>query len=139
MTPRVVSRLQGRPVGLVSCGTLHTAATTDGGSVLWTWGSGSFGCLGHGSEENRLEPTEVVLDGFGTDMVIQGGVIVEDNRGDDSAVEHVEIVALSCGWMLHDYDRGHWSQDGWPPWVGVMLDSLGWGRRWKGWSLPEGG
>jgi len=64
MTPRVVSRLQGRPVGLVSCGTLHTAATTDGGSVLWTWGSGSFGCLGHGSEENRLEPTEVVLDGF---------------------------------------------------------------------------
>lgn len=58
----------------------------------------------------------MVLDGFGTDMVIQGGVIVEDNRGDDSAVEHVEIVALSCGCfttMIVDTVSGRLASMGW--------------------------
>lgn len=39
----------------MSCGPFHTAAITENG-LLWTWGNGLFGKLGHGSHESAYRP-----------------------------------------------------------------------------------
>lgn len=51
----------------ISCGSVHTAAVTCSG-VLYTWGFGGEGRLGHGDTAMRLEPTQVAAIGqrFGT-------------------------------------------------------------------------
>ncbi|GLC74622.1 hypothetical protein PLESTF_001536100 [Pleodorina starrii] len=42
----------------VSCGPYHTAAITEGG-LLFTWGDGLFGKLGHGSHRSEYRPRKV--------------------------------------------------------------------------------
>lgn len=49
---RIVSNAQ---VSAVSCGPYHTAAIVEGG-LLYTWGNGLFGKLGHGSHESEYRP-----------------------------------------------------------------------------------
>ncbi len=44
----------------MSCGPFHTAAITDNG-LLWTWGNGLFGKLGHGSHESAYRPRRWAL------------------------------------------------------------------------------
>ncbi|EFJ40404.1 hypothetical protein VOLCADRAFT_69571 [Volvox carteri f. nagariensis] len=39
----------------VSCGPYHTAAITEGG-LLYTWGNGLFGRLGHGTQRDEYRP-----------------------------------------------------------------------------------
>jgi hypothetical protein len=48
----------GKRVVSISCGSSHTAAVLDDGT-LYTFGSGNNGRLGHGDEEDRHEPTRV--------------------------------------------------------------------------------
>ena len=48
----------GGDVVFVAAGQNHTAAVTSGG-LLFTWGHGAFGRLGHGDTGNRLVPTAV--------------------------------------------------------------------------------
>lgn len=43
---------------MVACGFSHTACVTDGG-VLWSWGHGDDGRLGHGDLKARLVPEPV--------------------------------------------------------------------------------
>ncbi|GIL48326.1 hypothetical protein Vafri_4613 [Volvox africanus] len=43
----------------VSCGPYHTAAITEGG-LLYTWGNGLFGRLGHGSHRSEYRPRRCV-------------------------------------------------------------------------------
>lgn len=71
----------GRPLGppvaveAVSCGPYHTAAVT-GDGVLYTWGDGLFGKLGHGSHDGAPAPRAV-----------------EGLRG-------CWVVGASCGWWV---------------------------------------
>ncbi|KXZ53219.1 hypothetical protein GPECTOR_7g1112 [Gonium pectorale] len=47
------------PVLAVSCGPFHTAAITEGG-MLFTWGNGLFGKLGHGTHASEYRPRRVM-------------------------------------------------------------------------------
>ena len=72
--PTAVPQLEGRPVARLACGQFHTAAVVAGpkgsGGVL-TWGRGTLGVLGHGDEEDRLEP-QAVEPLAGVDLVDTG-------------------------------------------------------------------
>ena len=54
-TPRLCRALEATQVALVAAGSRHTCAVTAQGQ-LYSWGSGSFGRLGHGGEEHEFEP-----------------------------------------------------------------------------------
>ncbi|KAI5009531.1 hypothetical protein ZWY2020_011668 [Hordeum vulgare] len=55
---RVSGPLEGLQVSTVSCGTWHTALITTSG-LLYTFGDGTFGALGHGNRETISYPKEV--------------------------------------------------------------------------------
>ncbi|CAK8692248.1 unnamed protein product [Clavelina lepadiformis] len=57
-TPRYMEGQSGVNIKQVVCGDLHTACLTDRG-ILMTFGSGSNGCLGHGSFQDMDRPTIV--------------------------------------------------------------------------------
>lgn len=48
------------PISKVECGSLHSVCITRK-AQLFTWGCGKQGRLGHGSEEDVLAPTEIVM------------------------------------------------------------------------------
>jgi len=54
--------MTGRKMVAVGAGKGWSAAVDEDGA-LWSWGSGSSGCLGHGGKRNEKEPKRV--DGFG--------------------------------------------------------------------------
>mmetsp|Transcript_9110 Transcript_9110/g.23056 ORF Transcript_9110/g.23056 Transcript_9110/m.23056 type:complete len:650 (+) Transcript_9110:250-2199(+) len=56
--PRIVQSLAGQVVVQVTCGSYHTAAVTQNGS-LYTWGGGMYGKLGHGNEVGHSTPKRV--------------------------------------------------------------------------------
>ncbi|XP_066141939.1 E3 ubiquitin-protein ligase HERC2 isoform X1 [Euwallacea fornicatus] len=56
--PTVIETLQGKDVVSIACGSTYSAAITSGG-VLYTWGKGNYGRLGHGSFDDILIPTPV--------------------------------------------------------------------------------
>ena len=53
--PRRVMALRGVRVLGIACGDFHTLALADDG-LVYTWGAGSFGELGHASLEHHAEP-----------------------------------------------------------------------------------
>lgn len=57
-TPTLVEKMDGKRVRQLVCGRSQTAAVTDCGEI-WNWGIGACGQLGHGDDEDRLEPTLV--------------------------------------------------------------------------------
>jgi hypothetical protein len=57
-TPEQVIFPAGAKVRRVSCGTEHFAAV-DTEVVLYTWGTGEYGRLGHGSEQDEAAPRVV--------------------------------------------------------------------------------
>ena len=54
---------------MVACGDEHTAVLTEGGGVF-TFGKGSFGRLGHGTEDSQLAPRRVLAAGFSYERVV---------------------------------------------------------------------
>ena len=54
----------GSPVRMVDCGNFFTVAVTEAGMV-WTWGNGNSGPLGHGDTRCRIWPTMVKAKHFG--------------------------------------------------------------------------
>ena len=74
LLPKKVEAFTGRRVVAVSAGDFHSLAVTADGAV-WSWGSGGFGRLGHGDEQNRLLPKKVdALTGQRVVAVSAGGV-----------------------------------------------------------------
>jgi len=73
IVPNKVLALEGRKITEVSCGGFHTAAITDSG-VLFTWGGGEHGQLGHGDKVNKMVPCVV------------------------GALADSRIVQITCGW-----------------------------------------
>eukprot|EP00435_Cladocopium_sp_Y103_P053240 s468_g17.t1 len=70
--PRAVRSLQSKVVRTVSCGEHHVGAVSEVG-VLYTWGRGQNGRLGHGGQENELLPKPVeVLSGYPVGLVACG-------------------------------------------------------------------
>ena len=59
--PRKISTLSSHKVTSAAAGEEHSAATTSDG-LLYTWGSGSFGKLGHGEPSDESTPRRVALD-----------------------------------------------------------------------------
>jgi len=57
-TPKPVRALQSKLIRNVSCAEHHVAAVSESG-VLYTWGKGQNGRLGHGGSENELLPKAV--------------------------------------------------------------------------------
>ena len=66
--PRLVEALSKERIRAVTCGSYHTAAVTDGG-VLFTWGGGMYGKLGHGNENGHSTPC--VVEALGGKHVVQ--------------------------------------------------------------------
>ncbi|KAF4516945.1 hypothetical protein B566_EDAN005546, partial [Ephemera danica] len=58
--PRIIEALMSVDVVEVSCGSEHVVALSSQGSI-YTWGQGHEGRLGHGTEESRVVPEELVL------------------------------------------------------------------------------
>ena len=56
--PQLVEGLRGVRMQQIECGTHHTAAVTAGGQ-LYSWGSGGFGQLGHGTKQGESVPRAV--------------------------------------------------------------------------------
>ena len=52
------STLGGEHAVSVSVGEYHSLALT-ADSAVWSWGGGTFGCLGHGDQQNQLQPKKV--------------------------------------------------------------------------------
>ena len=61
--PQLVTALSGIRVAQLSIGEAHLACVTAGEGALYTWGSGSNGCLGNGSTLNALRPHRVLVGG----------------------------------------------------------------------------
>ena len=68
--------LAGETLVMISPGSMHTASVSNNG-VLWSWGDGRYGQLGHGDREPRQRPERLSRDMFGGSpamMVACGGV-----------------------------------------------------------------
>ncbi|CAH1792116.1 unnamed protein product [Owenia fusiformis] len=61
------------PVEMVSCGQSHVVALTRDNQV-YTWGCGEFGRLGHGDEDDRMEPTKVDFKGKRKIRFVEAGI-----------------------------------------------------------------
>ena len=71
--PQLVESLLGKRPRQVSCGGFHTAVVTDDG-LLFTFGGGEHGQLGHNDRVNKLRPTLV------------------------QALEGIFVSQITCGW-----------------------------------------
>lgn len=98
--PRVVKQLMGKVLVDVSCGFYHTAALTDNG-VLYTWGGGIYGKLGHPTTDNVGYPTPVkalsgkriaavVCTAISTVVVSETGDLLTCGYGSKGALGHGE-------------------------------------------------
>ena len=75
LTPTRVPKLRlgGARVKMAACGYSHTLVLAEAGSV-WAFGSGLYGRLGTGDEDDRTTPTEVEgLQGVTITFVAAGG------------------------------------------------------------------
>ena len=54
--PTEVKKLTMQRISSVSCGAYHNMGSTDGG-IVWSWGEGQYGQLGHADKKHRPKPT----------------------------------------------------------------------------------
>jgi alpha-tubulin suppressor-like RCC1 family protein len=90
-------------VAQVSCGSEHTVALTSSG-LVYSWGQGEGGLLGHGDTQNRAKPT--IIEGLreqGISSVVCGGL---------------HTIALTKGGVCYSWGRGEGGQ------LGVSFDQL---------------
>ena len=77
-TPTLLARVlfEGEAVLMVACGCDHTMVVTEGGKVF-TFGSGSFGQLGHGDLNQQLTPKQVPVEAFNGEQIVMvaGGFV----------------------------------------------------------------
>ncbi|KAM3570285.1 hypothetical protein VYU27_007655 [Nannochloropsis oceanica] len=123
--PRELSALKGIKMRQVSACGFHTAAISDGG-MLWTWGEGKFGRLGHSNEKNVMTPRcveavqgmrikQVACGGFHSACVTEEGDVLTFGGGEHGqlghgdktnrmspcvvkALEGKSIIQATCGW-----------------------------------------
>ena len=91
-TPTEVEGLRGVTITFVAAGSYHSVAVSAGGGTF-TWGRGYAGRLGHGDEDNQLEPREVEAGRFGGDRVVQAAA-----GGGHTAAVTAEGRLYTWGW-----------------------------------------
>ena len=91
-TPTEVVGLRGVTITFVAAGFYHSVAVSAGGGTF-TWGLGYAGRLGHGDEDNQLEPREVEAGRFGGDRVVQAAA-----GGGHTAAVTAEGRLYTWGW-----------------------------------------
>jgi len=60
--PQVVEGLRGMFIKQIACGECHMAVIEQTYGGVYTWGKGSYGALGTGTDNMQLEPQKVVLE-----------------------------------------------------------------------------
>lgn len=123
--PRLVAGLRGDAAKQVAACGFHTAVLTTTGHV-WSWGEGKFGRLGHGDEENQVEPKrvdalagtrirQIACGGFHTACVGEDGRLWTFGGGEHGQLGHSDkinkmeptlvatlveesVVMITCGW-----------------------------------------
>ncbi len=125
--PKLLEALVDRGVCMVSACGFHTGAVTEYGEV-YTWGEGRFGRLGHGRENNQVEPklvedeqmkqrriVQIACGGFHTAAISDNGELFTWGGGEHGQLGHgnkenqtrptlVEYLAgtrlsqVTCGW-----------------------------------------
>tara|TARA_B100000780_G_scaffold269416_1_gene228199 strand:- start:442 stop:2439 length:1998 start_codon:yes stop_codon:yes gene_type:complete len=81
-TPIIIDRLKRVHVAQVACGPNHSMALTDEG-VVYSWGAGDGGRLGHGDDKDREQPTLIKF------------FSPEDKRA--AQVRHI-VLQIACGY-----------------------------------------
>jgi alpha-tubulin suppressor-like RCC1 family protein len=84
--PTVMRHLLGHSIASISCGDQHCAVITRSG-VVFTWGKGAFGRLGHGTTEDVAQPRVV-------------HALTTDHHGDSHSKTPLVIVEVSCGFAF---------------------------------------
>ncbi|KAL7530787.1 hypothetical protein ACHAXR_004851 [Thalassiosira sp. AJA248-18] len=127
-TPKLLERLSGKKVVQLSACGFHTGCLTDMGEcvLVYTWGEGKFGRLGHGAERNchspRLvesllgkRPIQIACGGFHSAVVTQDGKMYTFGGGEHGqlghgdkvnkvkptlvqALEAIFLQQITCGW-----------------------------------------
>ena len=101
--PKKVEALAGQRVVAVSAGDAHSLAITADGAV-WSWGRGGNGRLGHGDQQNQLQPKKiealtgrrVVATSVGVEhslAITTDGAIFAWGGGDGSCLGHGEDLS----------------------------------------------
>mmetsp|Transcript_1612 Transcript_1612/g.5031 ORF Transcript_1612/g.5031 Transcript_1612/m.5031 type:complete len:454 (-) Transcript_1612:444-1805(-) len=89
--PRKVKFFMKRPVRAVAAGQEHSVAVLTTGEV-YTWGSGAFGRLGHGDEENQVEPR--LIEYFKNPTVGEGSDVESDGESSHSNMDLDSVEEL---------------------------------------------
>ena len=100
LLPKKIEAFAGRRVVAVSAGGEHSLAITADG-VIWSWGGGIFGKLGHGDEQRQLLPKKVeafagrrvvaVSAGEGHSIALAAdGALFTSGRGESGCLGHGE-------------------------------------------------
>ena len=113
LTPTKIRTLEMHSIVSIAAGEAHSAAISSDGS-LFTWGSGSYGRLGHGGDIDVDEPTKVQLDHTADSFAVRSVAL---------GVFHTMIISNEKGGTLYacgDHEYG----------------KLGLGRLWSFVSSP---
>ena len=94
---RLPSPLGGERAVSVSAGAGHSLALTADGAV-WSWGSGNFGQLGHGDEQNQWQPEKI--EAFADQRVVA------------VSVGFTHSLALTADGAVWSWGGGHFGQLG---------------------------
>jgi len=102
---RLPSTLGERAVSM-SVGATHSLALAADGA-LWSWGDGAFGELGHGDEQNQLQPKKI--------EALSGRRVVAVSAGDSHS------LALSADGALWSWGDGNFGKLGHGDWQRQLL------------------
>lgn len=100
--PKLIEALLGTEIVDVACGGHHSAAISSAG-LLYTWGKGRYGRLGHGDSDDQLKPTVV--------MALQGYKVVDVACGSGDA-QTLCITDDDNVWSFGDGDYGKLGRGG---------------------------
>ena len=91
----------------VACSSYHCAAVTDVG-LLFTWGTGADGALGHGNEDDVLEPKLVELFGVGSpstgiDESVSRKIVLIKDVGCGADILGAHTAAVTTGGQIYTW------------------------------------
>lgn len=96
--PTVISALEGCEITSITCGADHTTAYTKDKNIVWSWGWGDFGRLGHGNSSDLFIPQPI--------KALSGLVIKQIACGD------CHCLAITGDGVVHSWGRNQNGQLG---------------------------
>lgn len=105
--PNVFLKNNYQKVSAIACGSHHSLCVTKSG-CLYSWGSGQYGCIGHGIDVVRYKPTRLFVD----HPCNSGGESVEQVYFVGVAAGDFHSLALSISGKIFSFGRGEEGQLG---------------------------